>query len=228
MFVYLFYIPGYKTKKKKNIKEKKDDVKNKAHPPHSHSSPPRPNRPPNPPRSLRKNFPIFFRLSFKGPEEPPPSAEEPCAWPAGAGVDDDEGGPEAAAEAEEMGFPRASPRGVPKRSTPSFAAEMMAEPRVEGSKRVGRLEAPMEAAAAVLRLRPPWEVEEVAEEEPAEEVCRMERMGLLEVRLGAWRSEALWIWKSSTRWFCSWRLRMPLMSRILRKLALLRSAMWIR
>lgn len=49
----------------------------------------------------------------------------------------------------------ALPMGVPKRSTPSLAAEMRAEPSMEGSKRVGRFEAPIEAAAEVLRLPRP-------------------------------------------------------------------------
>lgn len=55
-------------------------------------------------------------------------------------VDVDPGAPPA------PGFP-VEDIGVPNRSTPSLAAEMIAEPNMDGSKRVGRLDAPIEAAA---------------------------------------------------------------------------------
>ena len=101
------------------------------------SSPLLPNLPPKPPRSRRKNFPIFFkfRFSFPDEEEPLPSTPwlPPPVWPGtppgGDKVPDNDGG---------TGPPLPPPiglLGVPKRSTPSLAAEMMAEPSMEGSKR---------------------------------------------------------------------------------------------
>jgi hypothetical protein len=66
--------------------------------------------------------------------------------------------------------------GFPKRSTPSLAADMMAEPSMEASKREG-----ITAAAVVLRPRP-WDTEPVA---VAEGPWREARIGLLCWRLDA-------------------------------------------
>lgn len=63
--------------------------------------------------------------------------------------------------------------GVPNRSTPSLAAEMRADPSMDGSKRVGRFEALMDAAAPSPR---PWETEL---DERAGVVCMAARTGLL-------------------------------------------------
>ena len=71
---------------------------------------------------------------------------------------------------------------LPKRSTPSFAAEMMADPSMDGSKRED--DPPIDAAADVLNVpRPrPWDTE--PDDEDADG-WRAFRMGLLSWRFGA-------------------------------------------
>jgi hypothetical protein len=113
----------------------------------------------------------------------------------------------------------------PKRSTPSRAAVIIAEPKVEGSKRVGRLDVEREAA--------------VEREGRPVGMCTPEAALLLAaptmrgVRIGedCWRLSlpglARWAWKRSRRWGWSCFL-MPFRSRILRKLVSDLSAMWIR
>lgn len=71
--------------------------------------------------------------------------------------------------------PRVLRLGFPKRSTPSLAADIMAEPSIEASKREGM------AAVALPRPRP-WDTEPVA---VADGPWREARIGLLCCRLDA-------------------------------------------
>lgn len=106
------------------------------------SSLPRPNRPPKPPKSRRKNLPRFFKFSFRLPLGVLSDGE--CAWlacwaeEAGAGDDAPESRPTLMPEVAPPVIPATPDErlGFPKRSTPSLAAEMMAEPSMEASKRV--------------------------------------------------------------------------------------------
>lgn len=93
-----------------------------------------PNRPPNPTRSLLKNLPIFFKFSFRFPAA---VASRPPSGDCGRRFC---GGRLAILESAGV-FSMLEPRaGVPKRSTPSLAAVIIALPKVEGSKRAGRFE----------------------------------------------------------------------------------------
>lgn len=88
-------------------------------------------------------------------------------------------------------------RGVPSLSTPSLAADMSAEPRLEASNRAGRVPVASEAPPVPPRLlKPkPWDTEEVAGAVVDDDVggCSCATSGLLCCRLEAWRSEVLWI-----------------------------------
>ena len=84
--------------------------------------------------SRLKNLPIFLKFSFRFPgaiASLPPSGDCGRRF-AGGGL----------AILESAGvFNMLEPKaGVPKRSTPSLAAVMIAMPKVDGSKRPGRLE----------------------------------------------------------------------------------------
>ena len=106
--------------------------------------------PPNLPKlptSLLKNFPIFLKFSFKLPPVPPP-LPLPLPLPVSGlcGLLPIPGGGLATRESD-CGVCDADKLGVPpKRSTPSRAAVMIAEPKVAGSKRAGRLDVLREAA----------------------------------------------------------------------------------
>jgi len=183
------------------------------HPSHPSSPLPPPPNLPKPPISLLKNFPIFLRFSFRFPAACSVAESGLCALrPCGGGlvILDSAGVP-----------PRA---GVPKRSTPSLAAVMMALPKVDGSKRAGRLDVLRLAAEEregrpvgmctppVVPLVPPT----TSGVRRAEDCCTSVFLG-----------DERWAWNRSTKlgWSC---LRMPFNSRIFRKLASDLSAMWIR
>jgi len=117
------------------------------------SSPLRPNRPPKPPRSRRKNFPIFFRFSFRFAAALLSLVSPRKLWPKeGAG----EAVPDAAIKPPPptVEEPSVLKPWFPNLSTPSFAAEIIAEPSIDGSKRVGRLELPIVATADVPNVSP--------------------------------------------------------------------------
>ena len=90
--------------------------------------PPPPNLPPKLPISLLKNLPIFLRFSFRFVEGPL-SGLIALLFCGGGGL---------VILLSLGGVLAALNEGVPKRSTPSLAAVMMALPRFAGSKRAGR------------------------------------------------------------------------------------------
>lgn len=121
---------------------------------------------------------MFFRFSFRLPAAVVLSPPCVCVCPNGPGVE------AGLVKAPDMAPPPGVRLvvlteliGVPNRSTPSLAAEMMADPSMVGSKRV---EAPMDAAA-VPRPRPC----ETVPEDGVAEACMADKMGLLCWRFAA-------------------------------------------
>lgn len=84
--------------------------------------------------SLLKNLPIFLKFSFRFP------AAIPSLPPSGDCARRFCGGGLAILEAAGVLNMLELKAGVPKRSTPSLAAVMIALPKVDGSKRAGKFE----------------------------------------------------------------------------------------
>lgn len=124
---------------------------------------------------------MFFRFSFRLPAAV--LSDGVCVWlvcwaeEAGAGDEAPESRATLVPEVAPPVMP-ATPEerlGFPKRSTPSLAAEMMAEPSMEASKREG--------IEPVLPRPRPWETEPVLVVDVG--ACRAVRIGLLCCRLEA-------------------------------------------
>ena len=120
----------------------------------------------NPVFSRRKNLPILRRFSFRFPARPSAPACSCCCGdgdvempnpPAGARLPPPADPPPAPPDAPDMLPPVDPSPGLPKRSTPSRAALMMAEPNVAGSNRPpDRFGAPIDPDA----VRDPMPTEE--------------------------------------------------------------------